>query len=261
METKYTKDGKKVVVLGKLNNTQWIVQEVFIVNGQEIPSGESFVETTLLDKPAKTWRENEAAKLEARMVSLRKEIDWLSAERKILTRVKDVASLINKATEKYRNVDIYQLDRLLAFMSGEITHVVYDLEIKELGDALEMAASNRTPRFEGLKLVSLFGCKRTDESFGLDYRINEYYDGSGCWTTFYPCKSYEEAVEKLDDLIADKKATEELINLKERYGLVNPTEEKIQAYYKKQKIYQKQRIIEAWSKVEKMELELKEIGN
>ena len=49
MEIKYTKDGKKVAILGKLNDTTWIVQEIFILNGQELPCGENFTTKTLLD--------------------------------------------------------------------------------------------------------------------------------------------------------------------------------------------------------------------
>ncbi len=39
---KYTTDGKKVVVLGNLNSQEKIVQEVFVVDGSEIPSGEDY---------------------------------------------------------------------------------------------------------------------------------------------------------------------------------------------------------------------------
>lgn len=39
-DIKYTGDGKKVLVVGKLNAIQTIVQEIFVSAGQEIPSGE-----------------------------------------------------------------------------------------------------------------------------------------------------------------------------------------------------------------------------
>jgi hypothetical protein len=56
MQTKYTNDGKKVAIVGKLNADQSIVQEIFITkNGQEIPSGENFVVTSLHDQPVKKW--------------------------------------------------------------------------------------------------------------------------------------------------------------------------------------------------------------
>lgn len=54
---KYTTDGKKVKVLGNLNSQEKIVQEIFIVNESEIPSGEHFVVKTLHDAPAVSWKE------------------------------------------------------------------------------------------------------------------------------------------------------------------------------------------------------------
>lgn len=52
-DIKYTDDGKKVLVVGKLNAQQTIVQEIFVSAGQEIPSGENFVVKSLHDAPAK----------------------------------------------------------------------------------------------------------------------------------------------------------------------------------------------------------------
>lgn len=47
-EIKYTTCGKKVVVIGDLNQTEKIVQEIFVTNdGAEIPSGERFVYESL----------------------------------------------------------------------------------------------------------------------------------------------------------------------------------------------------------------------
>jgi hypothetical protein len=42
-EIKFTADGKKVVVIGSLNSQEKIVQEIFVFDGSEIPSGEHFV--------------------------------------------------------------------------------------------------------------------------------------------------------------------------------------------------------------------------
>jgi len=56
MQTKYTNDGKKVGIVGKLNAEQTIVQEIFITeSGQEIPSGENFVVT--MDRVAQIEKE------------------------------------------------------------------------------------------------------------------------------------------------------------------------------------------------------------
>ena len=74
-EYKYTTDGKKVIVVGNLNSQEKIVQEIFIVNGNEIPSGENFVAKSLHDAPAVSWKETELQKLESRYEKDKKEWD------------------------------------------------------------------------------------------------------------------------------------------------------------------------------------------
>lgn len=75
MNIKYTTDGKKVVVLGDLNSNEKIVQEIFITpSGNELPGGENFVVKSLLDEPAKSWKEEEIAKLEKRYNDRKREI-------------------------------------------------------------------------------------------------------------------------------------------------------------------------------------------
>ena len=64
MDYKFTKDGKKVVVIGKLNNQETIVQEIFVVNGGEVPGGENFVAKGLLDNPGISWKESNLKKIE-----------------------------------------------------------------------------------------------------------------------------------------------------------------------------------------------------
>ena len=62
---KYTTDGKKVVVIGDLNQTEKIVQEIFVTkDGDEVPSGERFVVKSLLDEPAKSWKEIKLEQIE-----------------------------------------------------------------------------------------------------------------------------------------------------------------------------------------------------
>jgi 23S rRNA C2498 (ribose-2'-O)-methylase RlmM len=57
-ELKYTSDGKKVSVIGKINQTEFIVQEIFVTeSGDEIPSGENFTAKSLHDKPVISWKE------------------------------------------------------------------------------------------------------------------------------------------------------------------------------------------------------------
>ena len=88
---KYTTDGKKVVVIGDLNQTEKIVQEVFVTkDGCEIPSGERFVVKSLLDKPAISWKEKTLNDLELKYKSQKeywdKEISKLDSEKRLVSK-------------------------------------------------------------------------------------------------------------------------------------------------------------------------------
>lgn len=242
--TKYTKEGKKVAVLGKLNNEEWIVQEIFVAEGKEFPAGENFTTKTLLDKPAETYYDRRRKELEGYAKRLEAEIASLQKKTAIARRKETAARLINYATKKYADIDLSQLDILLGFMAGEITHLVvehwHEYSIVSLIDGVEATDSSGYGhiRSDGLRLVSLFGCNEygrrydKDTALRLDWRINQYRDGSGhSWDTVYPCKSFDDAVAKLDERISqEEKATEKLIETKKLYNLAHPTDDKIAVY-------------------------------
>lgn len=271
MEIKYTRDGKKVAVLGKLNDETWIVQEIFVHDdGQELPCGENFTEKTLLDKPAIIWKDKHSKELQEQESKLKQEIEGLRKKASVVKRTSEVAKLINKITEKYMDLNISELDTLIAFLSGQITHIIAekygDYTIVSIIDALEdIDNSMHWLSFDGLKLISLFGCRdngtryKDDRTFDLRWRINTYRDDSGSWKTIHPCNSYEEAVSQLDNLLSEKDATEKLIQLKEKHKLNNPSQEKIKEYKNRCIESKKERVREAKAAFDKRKKELQEL--
>jgi len=195
---KYTSDGKKVLVVGKLNADQTIVQEIFVSNGQEIPSGENFVVKSLHDQPAESWKEKNLRELEARYESQRKKLEAeISDQHARLSNVKEKAKQHADALFKFvKNGDSSQLDLLKKFAAGQVTHIFvggYSPEIidwfeGEKGFDIDRYNGRRT--IEGIKLVSLFGY--TDGS--LEYRLHSYRDGSGGSEEVFPTTSYSEAL-------------------------------------------------------------------
>lgn len=204
MNTKYTSDGRKVIIVGKLNSEQHIVQEIFVCDGQEVPSGENFVVSSLHDAPAESWKEKNLRVLEERYEKTKKNIE---------KRINDVSNRLGGAETKSKeraavmlafakNSDDEQLQRLHAFMAGEITHIFIDSYSPEI-----VTWDSDTPyqtdswgarlRIEGLKLISLFG----SSDGRLDYKISQYRDGSGSNTRIVPCRSYEEALAEAQSVI------------------------------------------------------------
>lgn len=189
---KYTTDGKKVVVIGDLNQTEKIVQEIFVTeDGAEIPSGERFVVKSLLDEPAKSWQEVKLARLEAEfkkeskgwerkiaLVNQNKALTYeaLSARAKWL---RDVAK------QPHPEALTKVIETLAMFLSNEEKWIVtgspssFELvKFKEddINDLLDRTESNYSRlRYDAMRLVSIYGKSNGD----FEYRIDSYSDGSG----------------------------------------------------------------------------------
>ena len=214
-DCKYTSDGKKVVIVGKLNAQETIVQEIFVSGGSEIPSGEHFVVKGLHDARAESWKEKNLRELEERYerTKTRLEADEKRARR-------NLGLAIAKANERSKclmafakNSEDSQLDLLRAFLGGEITHYAllsYNPKIITADDTATFQIENYygDTKVEATKLITVFG----SSDGKLDYRINQYRDGSGSYETIIPCRSYGEAVGHVqkycDEAIAQYKANE-----------------------------------------------------
>jgi hypothetical protein len=197
-DIKYTDDGKKVLVVGKLNAQQTIVQEIFVSAGQEFPSGENFVVKSLHDAPAESWKEKNLRELEARYESDRKKLQsQIDDQERRLTMEREKAKLQTSALLQFvKNSDESQLETLKNFMAGQITHLFvagYSPEIiswKDSNTAYDIDSWGGRTRLDGIKLVSLMGTSEGDLSF----QLHKYRDGSGSSSTIYPATSYAAAL-------------------------------------------------------------------
>lgn len=197
LQIKYTSDGKKVVVIGNLNSQEKIVQEIFLINDVEVPSGENFVVTSLHDAPAVSWKEKRLAEIEANYVKYSAEyserMDQLEKQyRSTCDRLGAFISYNIKA-EKLINDESFSI--LLNFISGKIKYVLvgnYDFEIIEY--------EKFNIQYEkDLKLVTLFGTSGGD----LRYRIDKYSDGSGGSNQeIYLFTNHKDALTKLKEIFS-----------------------------------------------------------
>lgn len=230
---KYTTDGRKVIVVGALNSQETIVQEIFITNGCEIPSGENFVVKSLHDAPAVSWKEKNLKELEAKYDSEAKNWSWkinnLRASQAKLD--KTLSAMIGNSKKWTTLMESEPFKTLLAFIAGEIKYFVEigwsTYSIVSIEDSLMV--DDDCDR-SSLKLVTLFG---RDGDF--QWNINRYSDGSGSNKKILPCRTYEEAVSCIDEEIRiyceSHSANEPMIAAKEKYGLSNPTTEQESAFY------------------------------
>lgn len=206
-DIKYTDDGKKVLVVGKLNAQQTIVQEIFVSAGQEIPSGENFVVKSLHDAPAESWKEKNLRELEARYESSRKKWEAeIDQQGRRLSMIKEKAKHHADALFKFVDkADSESMTLLKKVMSGQITHIFvsgYSPEIYEWEGgkgAYDVDNFHDRVKIQGIKLLSVYGYSDGD----LEYRLHQYRDGSGGSEQIWPTCSYQEALKlaqsKCDD--------------------------------------------------------------
>lgn len=203
---KYTTDGKKVVVIGDLNQTEKIVQEIFVTDdGAEIPSGERFVVKSLLDEPAKTWKEQNLANLESRYEQDSKEwerkIEHLNSQKRnaydsLSTRVKWLRQVAKQPhPDKLKSV----IKTLALFLSNEDKWVLvrnysgWKFERFNEDGCNSLLASNDSygrGRFDSMRLLSLYGNSNGD----FEYKVDGYSDGSGSGDTVLFFKSKQEGI-------------------------------------------------------------------
>lgn len=235
---KFTSDGKKVAVVGKLNAQETIVQEIFIINESEIPSGENFVVKSLHDAPAISWKEKNLNDLDKRYDEERKRGDEL--EKKLRIRQRELQAKLEYIGSALKNADESSFTLLVDFICGNITHVV------ELGYRPKIMTTEAffTTYDDRLRLVSIFG--KDDGTF--KYCLGQYYDYSGSNTTFIPCKNYNEAIKTLWDNILDKNVTSDIIKTAKEYNIVLDNE--------KIKIYKEESIKNIQSNIESQQKEI-----
>lgn len=188
---KYTSDGKKVVIVGNLNSQEKIVQEVFVVNGQEVPSGENFVVKSLHDAPAISWKEKNLKEIEDRYEKRKVEIEkhLKDLEERYNTSKAAIEQKCKYLRNHIDNATVESFDILTKFLKGEIKYVVSGGFAPQI---LDFSKVEMDTSFGGgyLKLLTLFG--KSDGT--LTWGINRYKDGSGGNSTWYGvATNYEEA--------------------------------------------------------------------
>lgn len=200
METKYLSDGRKVVVIGKLNSQETIVQEIFVstANGAEIPGGKNFVVNSLHDEPVLSYKEKQCEKTEKRIAELGVKEKKLRADCELAYEELKAISAVLKSSKKLATLfPEAELQTLTSFMTGAIEFLVVNdgYEIKPPVKMIKKIVrwdSNRGGglEFDSIKLVSLLGKSNGD----LEYRIHEYSDHSGGFTIVYPFTNLKDAL-------------------------------------------------------------------
>ena len=210
---KYTTDGKKVVVIGDLNQTEKIVQEIYVTDdGCEIPQGERFVVKSLLDSPAKPWQEKELEELKLRYEKERKEwesrIEQMTKERSLAyaalsARVKWLRDVAKEPQMKSLNKVI---TTIADFMDGSTKWILVNDYQEYILDKFDNDGTSRIMdiveggRFDSMRLLSLYG----DSNGNFDFEVDAYSNGGKRDRKVLFFRTKEEALKYMQDEIDNK---------------------------------------------------------
>lgn len=187
---KYLPDGRKVIVIGNINKTEYIVQEIYVAgDNSEIPSGDNFTTKTLLDQPAKSWKEKEAEKVELQKIKLDEEIKILQREKLKLDNERLASSLILKSNQKF--IDLFNsqdIGFIADVLTGNVKYVITSdysglgFKVQTFEDAMYAYDDYyANGRFEGIRMMTVMGIKgskyTSEQKFSIS--ISAYSDGSG----------------------------------------------------------------------------------
>lgn len=206
-QIKYTPEGKKVIVLAKIESTNsFIVREMYIADGVEIPLGEIFGVTKLFDEAPKTWQEK---RIEEIKISLEKEersfkekiAQFDKKKQTVLKHLKNQLDyfqrLINTWNRNPNTEILYKtFDTLSSFVLGKIKYFVvvnYGIKIVKYEDYMNDKDGE-------IRLISLFG----KDQGSLNWGVNQYGDGSGTNYRVIPCETLKKAKEEFLNYVNKK---------------------------------------------------------
>jgi len=230
-EIKYTSDGKKVAIIGKLNSNETIVQEIFVTkDGAEIPSGENFIVKSLHDNPVISWQEKKTQEYNKLYEESRKTYENynLTTKQQLQKEQKLLAEKLRYIKSVIDNVCIESFDMVKKVLLGEYKYYIDSDYNPEIKDIETFRCSYDDKKF---KLLSLFG----SDDGTLNFYLNNYSDGSGYYQCVYFFETEEEAIQKLIELIQNHKyINEHNIMLSKKYNF-QLDKELLNKYYKTQK--------------------------
>src|SRR6185503_20720472 len=191
---KYLEDGRAVGVIGTANDGRPIVASV---NGYKDAEDDDILDARHPMIVDRVYEEPPTEQYEAEIQDILQEIDRLRArEAEMSAQISNFQRHEAAFFEKCRKFP--QLERLEQFLDGKITHyaVFRYNRVPEVATVVERAEGGA----DGIKLLSLFG----DSKGNLNWKLNQYRDGSGYDTEVYPATSAEEALEIIREKVIEK---------------------------------------------------------
>jgi hypothetical protein len=181
----YTEEGARAIYVGAIDGRH-AIQRILWDGEEECPSSDVIVvDRVFMDEPVACYG-SQIQSAQDRLRCLRNQIAEANQQ---LYEIQKKEQAVRKEADRYP-----EIATALDFIEGHITHALVEQyggdAIMPIQDVLKYLDDNK--REKGLKLLCLFGNPNK-----LQWAVNHYSDGSGCWTKIVPFKTAEEAEEGL----------------------------------------------------------------
>ena len=197
MKIRYDTQGNEFIIAGEVDGIAVGYERYDDGEGNEIRGELRVFDCELYENPPTIRQHEKLAKLNAQISDAYSRLNQVRTELQVIE---------TAGKERMEFLKQYKgLERLEDFLEGRITHFV-------MGDygppkllTLDEAMGQNEERYNlrgKYKLLTLFG----DSKKELNWRINEYRDGSGIDRTAVPCTSYDEALDVYREKIAEHEA-------------------------------------------------------
>lgn len=193
MNRKYLVNGEEVEVIQKLKRGFLVAYIMENDESEYVDKGNLFVAEVLFNATPTTKQDTIISELKNEIVQLQED------KVKLMDSITSVEAENAERLKKYKQYK--QLENIDDFLNGKITHYVclsWNLKIVcREDDTCEYDKGNT-------KLLTLFG----KSNGGLQWRLNDYSDGSGSNEHVVPCTSYEEALTIMQSHIKHRTETD-----------------------------------------------------
>jgi hypothetical protein len=202
----FLRDGRKVLVLDELNPKEVIVQEIYVVDGKEVPHGNRFTvmcSQLVGAKEPMSYLAQRKIELEIQLKRAQAQYEEEDARLSELLNVRHKA--LAEQAKYLGKVDLGKLQHAFEEAVGLLTGAMKYVMVKHYGvpelfdfadyacKMMQVDSSYSRIRFEGFKLITLYGMTEGDPQ----WRLNHYRDGSGSTgpvLSFYPDRESAVAV-------------------------------------------------------------------
>jgi hypothetical protein len=199
MEYKYTKDNKRVAVVGQLNSAQSIIQDVYYLNGDETKptlGGEPYTYTTanLFDEPVKPaewkWLQDDIKKLNDER---RKNQEEINRERETfrckMNRLRSLSKWLDNVSKEPQEERVKEIVKLMSILYSTskkwlVTELNYLPKVIELETIADDSVYKFFTNSYNSEKACFLGLYSDAQCVNVHVAVTEFSDGSGDRTRF-----------------------------------------------------------------------------